>query len=188
MITTDKIAEISNIVTTFIINNNYLSSSIIGENPLYDNNEFDCYNDINSKIINQLCFPNFQSILIDIKEISDYHKIITSTGNSSIYGYKIDENIEEYNINNNLIYINFIDTKSEIFEAFNLDNNSTNIYVLIVDIPNNSGNTTNDFCFMLVLENGTELNINKLNKLNNLKNINFIYIFHQYYIYNYLFY
>ena len=181
VITTDKIAEISNtiidkettivenIVTTFIINNNYLSSSIIGENPLYDNNEFDCYNDINSKIINQLCFPNFQSILINIKEISDYHKIITSTGNSSIYGYKIDENIEEYNINNNLIYINFIDTKSEIFEAFNLDNNSTNIYVLIVDIPNNIGNATNDFCFMLVLENGTELNINKLNKLNNLK-------------------
>ena len=42
----------------------------------------------------------------------------------------------------------------------------TNIYLLIVDIPRNySSSSIDDFSFILLLENGTELNISELSNL-----------------------
>ena len=153
------------------------------EQKLDKTNELDCTSNIKNKIINQICFINFQDISNNIKNISDNHIIINSTSNSSIYGFNIEGKEKDYLINNNLIYIDFENSMNDIYEIFNLDYNSK-IYALIVDIPNkNNNNSINDFSFMLYLENGTELDINKLNNIkinislpmNNLESLNYDY-------------
>ena len=52
-----------------------------------------------------------------------------------------------------------------MFDLFNL-NYGIDIYALVIDIPNLHGNNSiDDFSLILLLENGTELDIDKLNEL-----------------------
>ena len=147
-------------ISTTIIN---ISTETIKGNIIIDN-EFNCYKDSKSRIINQICFENFIDIVNNIKQICENHLIINSEHNSSIYGYKIKELIEKNYIDKNLIYINFTNSINEIMNKFSIKNDT--IYVLIVEIPSDYNySSSNDFSFMLFLENGTELNLSILTNL-----------------------
>ena len=121
-IQTTKISTIPmvGIITNIPIENKDISTTIINISPetikgsIIMENEFDCYKDSQSRIINQICFENFISIINNIKQICENHIIINSTHNSSIYGYKIKELIEKNYIDKNLIYINFTNSINEI--------------------------------------------------------------------------
>ena len=112
----------------------------------------------NTKVINQICFENFQNIANNIKEMNDNNIIIQNNPNLKVYAYEINKDINYFE-ENKLTYIYFNNIKDILFKSFNLDNN-TNIYALIVDSTSKYSNSSiNDYGFVLLLENGTELNL-----------------------------
>ena len=117
--------------------------------------------------MNEICIENFEYISHSIKNISDYHIIISNNkSNYRIYGYEIGNSSEEWYNENNLMYIDFKNIKKDIIKKYNLDTN-TNIYALILDSQSKySNSSTNDLSFKLFLENGTELDISDMNDLN----------------------
>ena len=160
--TTDNLS----IETAIIENSDSSNTDFLNPNPtVIKNNNSSCSNNGKNKIINEICFENYYEISKYIKNISDNHIIMNVKSNSNIYGYEIRNESEEYCIGNNLIYIDLLDSLNEIRNKFNLGN-ETNIYLLIIDIPYNySGSSINDFSFVLLLENGTELNISEISNL-----------------------
>ena len=117
----------------------------------------------NTKVINQICFENFQNMSSNIKEMSDNHIIIENIPNLTIYSYEIGSDIDYYE-NSKLTYIFFKNLKQTLIKTFNLENN-TNIYALIVDSPSKYSNSSiKDYGFVLLLENGTELNLSNINE------------------------
>ena len=115
----------------------------------------------NTKVINKICFDNFEDLTKNIKNISN--KIIQDTPDLKVYSYDIDNDSNDYS-ENKLTYINFKSIKDRIIEAFNLDGNAT-IYTLLVDSKSKYSNSTiNDFDFVLLLENGTELDLSLIDK------------------------
>ena len=118
--------------------------------------------DINTKVINQICFENFQNISSNIKKMSDNNIIINSSPNLTVYGYEIEKDVNYFE-ENNLTYIYFKDIKETLIKNYNL-NEDSNIYVLLVESASKYSNSTiNDYGFVLLLENGTELNLSYLN-------------------------
>ena len=115
----------------------------------------------NIKVINKICFENFSDITNNIKNMSDNNLIIENFPKLKVYAYDLDKN-PNYFIKNNLTYIYFESIKEIIINKYNLDKN-TKIYALLVDSPSKYSNSTiNDYGFVLLLENGTELNLTKL--------------------------
>jgi len=121
--------------------------------------------DINddTKVINKICFENFQNLANDIKEMSENNVIIKKGPSLTAYAYEINQDIN-YLEENKLTYINFESIKDILVKEYNLDKDSK-IYALIVDSPTKYSNSSiNDYGFILLLENGTELNLSKLNE------------------------
>ena len=119
--------------------------------------------DSNTKVINEICFENFQNLTNNIKEMSENNIIINNIPNLTVYAYDIEKNASYFE-DNNLTYIYFKDIQDNLIQEFNLDNNSK-IFVLIVDsISKYSNSTINDYGFVLFLENGTELNLSTLSE------------------------
>ena len=112
-----------------------------------------------NKISDLIGIDNYYEITKKIKEVSDNQMIFTNNSNYSIYGYEISEEKEKFFLDNDLIYVDFINSniKDSIIKNLNLDN-GTNIYALILDINNKHQNPlTNDFYMVLLYENGTEV-------------------------------
>ena len=154
----------SSLIIDFPTNNEITSES--PNNDIAKSENFidpnDCIYNIRSKIINQICFPNFLDISDKIQQISENRTIIYSVSNSSIYGYLIGNESIQYFYDNNLIHINFTNCINEIRKKLNLESD-TDLYALIVDIPSKYANSsTKDFSFFLLLKNGTELDIHQL--------------------------
>ena len=119
--------------------------------------------DSNTKVINAICFENFESLSNNIKEMSENYIILNNIPNLTVYAYDIEKNASYFEANN-LTYIYFKDIQDNLIKEFHLDNNSK-IYVLIVDsISRYSNSTINDYGFVLFLENGTELNLSTLSE------------------------
>ena len=117
----------------------------------------------NTKVINQICFENFQDLVGNIKEMSENNIIIENIPNLTIYVYDIEKNISYFE-EKKLTYIYFKDIQDVLIQKFNLEENS-NIYALIVDSPSKYSNSTiNDYGFVLLLENGTELDLSNLDE------------------------
>ena len=72
------------------------------ENKENKNIETNCDNSTLNSIMNEICIENFEYISHTIKNISDYHIIISNNkSNYRIYGYEIGNSSEEwYNENN----------------------------------------------------------------------------------------
>ena len=122
-----------------------------------DNREAD-----KNKIIDLIGIDNYNEITKKIKDVSDNQIIFTNNSNYNILGYEISEEKEKFFYDNDLIYVDFINSniKDSIIKNLNLDND-TKIYALIVDINSTYKNPlTNDFYMVLLYENGTELIIN----------------------------
>ena len=99
-----------------------------------------------------------------IKFLSDNKVIIKNISSLLIYAYEIGEDRENFCLENNLIYIDLVDSKKEILNIYGLDND-TDIYLLMVEFPSHYKNAlTDDFDFALVFENGTELNLSLINR------------------------
>ena len=117
----------------------------------------------NTKIINEICFENFQDYLNNINITKENNVIIDKSQDLTIYAYKIERNINYFE-ENNLTYIYFKDIQDILIKEFNLDDNA-NIYALIVDsVSKYSNSTINDYGFVLLLDNGTELDLSKINE------------------------
>ena len=123
-----------------------------------------CINiELYTKIINNICFENFQDIVSNIKEMSENNIIIEDIPNLTVYAYDIEKNISYFD-SNQLTYIYFNDIQDILIKEFNLNKNDK-IYALIVDSPSKYSNSTiNDYGYILLLENGTELNILNLSE------------------------
>jgi hypothetical protein len=114
-------------------------------------------------VINRICFENFQDLVNNIKEISENNIIIENISNLTVYIYNIGKNISNFE-EKKLTYIYFKDIQDSLIKEFNLEQN-TSIYALIVDSPSKYSNSTiNDYGFILLLENGTELNLSKISE------------------------
>ena len=116
---------------------------------------------------NNISSMNDKCIFVKIKEISEDFFFSNKISNTSLYSYKIDSNINELKSKyTNLTFIDFTsDNINYIYDIFNLDKETTNIYVLIADTQSsNSRKATSDFEYSLILENGTELNFSEINK------------------------
>ena len=112
-----------------------------------------------NKIIDLIGIDNYNEITKRIKDVSDNQMIFTNNSNYNIYGYDISEEKEEFFLDNDLIYIDFINSnvKDSIIKNLNLDND-TKIYALILDINSTYQNPlTNEFYMVLLYENGTEV-------------------------------
>ena len=121
--------------------------------------------DINddTKVINKICFENFKNLTNNIKEMSENNVIIKNGQSLTAYAYEIEQDINYFE-ENKLTYINFDDIKETLIKEFNLDKDSK-IYALIVDSPTKYSNSSiNDYGFILLLENGTELNLSNLSE------------------------
>ena len=117
--------------------------------------------DNNTKVINQICFENFDNLTHNLKEMNDNNIIIQNIPNLTVYAYNIERDINYFE-KNQLPYINFKDIIDILIKEFNLDKNA-NIYALMVDSPSKYSNSTiNDYGFALILENGTELNLSNI--------------------------
>ena len=116
-----------------------------------------------TKVINEICFDDFHNVTSNVKELSDNNIIIKNSPNVTAYVYDIEKDIN-YFVENKLTYINFNDIKEILTKAYNLDENSK-IYAFVVDSPTKFSNSSiNDYGFVLLLENGTELNLSNLNE------------------------
>ena len=121
--------------------------------------------DINddTKVINKICFENFKNLANNIKEISENNVIIKNGPTLTSYAYEIEQDINYFE-ENKLTYINFGNIKEILIKEYNLDKDSK-IYAFIVDSPTKYSNSSiNDYGFILLLENGSELNLSKLNE------------------------
>ena len=119
--------------------------------------------DLNTKVINKICFENFQNIVNNIKEMSENNIIIENIPNLTVYIYDIEKNISNFE-EKKLTYINFKDIQDSLIKDFSLEQ-ETKIYALIVDSPSKYSNSTiNDYGFILLLENGTELNLSNISE------------------------
>ena len=112
-----------------------------------------------NKIIDLIGIDNYNEITKKIKDVSDNQMIFTNNSNYNIYAYEISEEKEEFFLDNDLIYVDFINSnvKESIIKNLNLDND-TKLYALILDINSTYQNPiTNDFYMVLLYENGTEM-------------------------------
>ena len=117
----------------------------------------------NMKVINNICFENFTDIVNDLKNMSNNNIVIENIPNLKVYAYDINKD-SDYYIKNKLTYIYFENIKDIIIQNYNLDKD-TNIYTLLVSSPSKySNSSTNDFDFVLLLENGTELNLSNIHE------------------------
>ena len=116
---------------------------------------------VNIKVVNRICFDNFEEIAKNMKNMSENNVIIENIPNLTVYAYDIGKNISYFE-EKKLTYIYFKDIHEKIIQEFNLEEN-VNIYALVVESPSKYSNSTiNDYGFVLLLENGTELNLSKL--------------------------
>ena len=117
----------------------------------------------NTKVINKICFENFQDLASNIKEMSENNIIIQNIPNLTIYAYNIEKNISYFE-EKQITYIYFNDIQDILIKEFNLNENEK-IYALIVDSPSKYSNSSiNDYGFVLLLENGTELDLSNINE------------------------
>lgn len=118
----------------------------------------------NMKVINNICFDNFQDIANNIKNMSDNIIILEDIPELIVYAYNINKKEDNY-IKNKLVYIYFESIKEILIDKYNL-NESTNLYALLVSSPSKYSNSSiNDFDFVLLLENGTVLNLSNIEDL-----------------------
>ena len=101
----------------------------------------------------------------DIKDISDNFFISNKITNTSIYSYDINNN-EIKDKYTNVTYIDFSqDDIDFIYNYFNLDKEKDKIYILMADsLSNDSRKATSDFNYVILLENGTQLNLSNINQ------------------------
>ena len=131
---------------------------------IYNDNNYNNDYTYNNRIIELITFEKYKEIKSQIKEISDNNIIINNISNYTIYGYEIGLDRENFCIENGLINIDLVDAKKDLINLYNLDKD-TNIYILIVESESSYNNPlTNDFDFVLILENGTELDLSYINE------------------------
>jgi len=120
----------------------------LGDNE--NNKCTECYN--NYKLENGNC-------KILLKEITKK--------NNFTYFYEMNE--ETNAIKNKYVDYTYIEiseeTKNALLDKFCLDEKKHKIYIIISDFPSNDENTaTSDYNYKFILENGTELDLNKINE------------------------
>ena len=117
-----------------------------------------------NNIIKLIGYENYKKLISHIKEISDNQIIIKNYSNIEIYAYEIGEKNEEFFLENDLIYIDFINSnlKDILINDMSLDED-INIYVLIAKYNNTKyiNPVTDDFNFVILFENGDEISINR---------------------------
>ena len=131
--------------------------SLVGNNECLSDEENDKKD--KNKINDLIGIDNYNEITKKIKDVSDNQMIFTNNSNYNIYAYEISEEKEEFFLDNDLIYVDFINSnvKESIIKNLNLDND-TKLYALILDINSTYQNPiTNDFYMVLLYENGTEM-------------------------------
>ena len=161
------------------------------------NNWFENKENRLEEIKNNINMLNDKCLLQNIPEISKDFFISNKTDNEYIYSYKLDlhSSINELiTKNKNLIFVDCNEENMSLFKKkFNLSKNRKNInndsiYIIIKDKKSyDSNSATNDYEFIFVLENGTELNLNEITEdfyinvsmpIKNLELANFNYAIH----------
>ena len=110
---------------------------------------------------------NDKCVYRNIKDISDNFYLSTKISNTTIYSYELNSN--SYEIKDKYSNLTYIDFSQEdinfIYEYFNLDKDNDKIYILLSDsISKDSRTATSDYNFIILLENGTQLNFSNINK------------------------
>ena len=105
----------------------------------------------------KICFNNLETIIINIKSLSDNNQIFSTESGIIIRGYSIKN--ENNNIENNekysIVYLGECETK--IREYYNLSE-TIELYILGIDSPNeNKSYITTVYNYGIYLENGTQL-------------------------------
>jgi hypothetical protein len=116
---------------------------------------------------NDISIFNDRCIYKSIKDISDNFYLSTKISNTTIYSYELNSNSDEIkNKYSNLTYIDFSQEDIDfIYEYFNLDKENDKIYILLSDSQSKDSRTaTSDYNFIILLENGTQLNLSNINK------------------------
>ena len=111
----------------------------------------------NTKIFNDICFPNFDELTKNIKSMSENNNIISTESGIIIRGYS--SNTEDENIDNNANYsVVYLGTcENKIREHYHLGED-TELFILGIDSPNKNKNyITSVYNFGVFLENGTQL-------------------------------
>ena len=113
----------------------------------------------------EICkYNNDKCYIKDKKYINIDFPIVDKESKKTIYSYETNSNLKELKDKyNNLTFIDIsLETKNFLIEQFNLEQ-TNKIFVLIINSPNmDSKFVTYDYDYKYFLENGTELNLNKI--------------------------
>ena len=115
---------------------------------------------------NDLSILNDQCIYKTVKIMSEDFYISNGKSNTTIYSYEIDSTSDEIkNKYTNITYIEFSQKDIDyIYQYFGLDQEKDKLYILMADmLSNDSRKSTSDYDFIIVLENGTQLNLSNIN-------------------------
>ena len=104
-------------------------------------------------------------IINQIKELDKNDIIIKKILDSYIYLYELGKNLDPNNMNyDGLIFFENLELKNKLKKEFNLDENEK-IYILIEESPNqNEKSAINNYDYIFILRNGTQLNLSNLNE------------------------
>ena len=108
-------------------------------------------------VFNNICFSNFESIELNVKNISDNNLFIIPSPNITIKAYSTEIKINE--ITSNFSYIELGECETELRQYYNFQND-TILYILGIETPNkNKKSSVNVYNYGVYLGNGTQLNI-----------------------------
>ena len=149
--------------STYIMQTTTIFSTLNERSNINLNGCNDFYQD--NKIIHNNCFRNFTiDILNEIKESNSGNSIKKESENYTIYLYELDTNLEEIISNYSLIFMDGSDLKKSLIKKYQL-NDSENIYIMIANFSSkNKKSAINDYDFIFILDNGTELNLSNLDE------------------------
>jgi len=138
-------------------------STLIGNSNINSNECNEFYQD--NKILHNICFKNFTiDILNEIKLLNSSKVIKKESENYTIYLYELDTNFEEIIDNYSLIFVDGSDLKKSLIKKYQL-NDSEDIYIMITNFSSkNEKSAINDYDFIFMLDNGTELNLSNLDE------------------------
>ena len=113
--------------------------------------------DINTTVLNYICFKDLESIMKNIKFISDMNESINIRPDIIIRGYStksVSDKLEPQG-NHSVVYLDKCENRLK--QYYNLSEN-TELYILGIDSPNkNKSYSTSVYNYEVLLENGTEL-------------------------------
>ena len=108
-------------------------------------------------VFNNICFSNFESIELNVKNISDNNLYIIPSPKITIKAYSTEMKINE--MTSNFSYIELGECETALRQYYNFQND-TILYILGIETPNkNKKSSVNVYNYGVYLGNGTQLNI-----------------------------